>query len=105
MCIELSPPFAITVGSAPTAFSSYKDQGGAEAMLFRSEDDGVTWRSLCDPIHTPSPVNFHGLAANPEDPGSVFVGTDNGELWSVGSDCQWELLVDNLPTVLSIMPS
>ena len=105
MCIDLSPPFAITVGSAPTAFSSYKDQGGAEAMLFRSEDDGVTWRSLCDPTHTPSPVNFHGLAANPEDPGSVFVGTDNGELWSVGSNCQWELLVDNLPAVLSIMPS
>ena len=105
MCIDQSPPFAITVGSAPTAFSSYKDQGGAGAMLFRSEDDGASWRSLCDPRHTPSHANFHGLAANPDDPGSVFVGTDNGELWFVGSDCQWSLLVDDLPTVLSIMPS
>ena len=105
MCIDQSSPFAITVGSAPTAFSSYKDQGGAGAMLLRSEDEGATWRSLCDPMHTPSHANFHGLAANPDVSGSVFVGTDSGELWSVGPDCQWSLLVDNLPAVLSIMPS
>ena len=59
-------------------------------MLFRSEDEGETWRSLCDDAHTPSPANFHGLAPTiPNIPGGVVIGTDTGEVWRVGNDGDW----------------
>ena len=74
-------------------------------MFLRSEFDCLTSLSLCDSMHSPSHANFHGLAADPDNSGSVFVGTDNGELWHVGADCQWSILADNLPAVLSILPS
>ena len=105
MCIDRTAPFSVTVASAPTAFSSFKDSEGAGAMLFQSEDEGASWRSLCDVAHSPSSVNFHGLTSNPHIQGSVFVGTDNGELWSVSRDSQWELLAKNMPAVLSVMAS
>ncbi|MDC0214679.1 hypothetical protein OAL14_07670 [Gammaproteobacteria bacterium] len=105
MCIDHRAPYAITVASAPTAFSNYKGPEGAGAVLFRSEDEGDSWRSLCDESHSPSAVNFHGLTTHPDIPGSVFVGTDNGELWHVDADSHWELLVENLPAVLSVMAS
>lgn len=102
MCIDHRAPFGLTVASAPTAFSSYKQDQGAQAMLFRSEDGGESWRSLCDETHTPSPANFHGLAVDPDVPGSVLVGTDSGEVWRVSDSGQWQLCADGMPAVLSI---
>ena len=40
-------------------------------MLFRSENGGESWRSLCDEAHTPSAANFHGLTVDPEVPGGI----------------------------------
>jgi photosystem II stability/assembly factor-like uncharacterized protein len=102
MCIDHRAPFGLTVASAPTAFSSYKQDQGAQAMLFRSEDGGESWRSLCDDTHTPSPANFHGLAVDPDVPGSVLVGTDTGEVWRVSDSGQWQLCAEGMPAVLSI---
>jgi len=102
MCIDHRPPFALTVASAPTAFSSYKKEGGAQAMLFRSEDGGESWRSLCDEAHSPSRANFHGLTIDPEVPGGVLVGTDTGELWRVDDQSNWALMADGMPAVMSI---
>ncbi len=53
MCIDPRAPYALTVASAPTAFSNHRDEGGAHAMLYRTEDGGETWRSLCDAAHSP----------------------------------------------------
>jgi len=61
MCLDNRAPHALTVASAPTAFSHYKGENGAQAMLFRSTDGGESWRSLCDAAHSPSTANFHGL--------------------------------------------
>ena len=41
MCIDPRPPYGLTVASAPTAFSSVREAGGAQAMLFRSDDGGA----------------------------------------------------------------
>ena len=101
MCIDHRPPHGLTVACAPTAFSSYKDEGGAGAMLLRSEDRGNSWRSLCDGAHTPSRGNIHGLATDSECVGGVVIGTDDGEVWRVSNDAQWTALADNLPAVLS----
>ena len=101
MCIDHRPPHGLTVACAPTAFSSYKDEGGAGAMLLRSEDRGKSWRSLCDEAHSPSTANIHGLTTDSECVGGVVIGTDDGEVWRVSNDAQWTALADNLPVVLS----
>lgn len=101
MCVD---EMGLTVASAPTAFSNYKEEGGANAMLFRSDDQGGSWRSLCDDAHSPSPANFHGLAADPDEPGSVYVGTDTGEIWHVNADAVWQRVAAELPAVLAICP-
>ena len=102
MCIDLRPPYGLTVASAPTAFSSFKDEGGAQAMLFRSEDGGRSWRSLCDEEHAPSSANFHGLAPDRDVPGGVVVGTDTGEVWRVDNEANWTCVAKGLPAVLSV---
>ena len=102
MCIDHRPPFGLTVASAPTAFSNHGQPGGAQAMLFRTEDGGRSWRSLCDDAHSPSDANFHGLTVDAETPGGVLVGTDTGEVWRVDAEAQWQLLADGLPAVLAL---
>ncbi len=103
MCIDPRAPHALTVASAPTAFSSYRDPDGAGAMLYRSDDGGESWRSLCDATHTPARQNIHGLVADPATPGGVLVGLDTGEVWRVGPSAEWVKLADGMPPVLSLV--
>ena len=102
MCIDHRAPYGLTVASAPTAHSNYRQENGAQAMLFRSENGGESWRSLCDETHSPSAANFHGLTVDPEVPGGVLVGTDTGEVWRVSDCAEWELCGEGMPTVLSL---
>ena len=104
MCIDPRPPHGVTVGSAPSAFAHARNDGGARAMLFRSEDGGESWRSLCDAAHTPSTANFHGLAPDPDAPAGVVVGTDTGEVWRVSADARWTGVASGLPLVASLLP-
>jgi photosystem II stability/assembly factor-like uncharacterized protein len=94
----------VTVGSSPTAFSAFKDDGGAKAMLFQSVDGGETWRSLGDTAHSPSPAQFHAVAPDPDAAGHVLAGTDTGELWRVSPEARWTLVAKGLPQVQSILP-
>ena len=103
MCIDTRGDCPLTVACAPTAFSSVKDPGGAQAMLLQSVDHGHSWRSLGDPAHSPSPANFHGLAVHPAAAGDVLTGTDSGEVWHVTSKREWTRLADGLPTVLAVL--
>jgi len=103
MCIDSRAPYGLTVASAPTAFSSFKDDGGAAAMLFRSEDGGESWRSLCDNAHSPASANFHGLNVDPDSSGGVLVGTDTGEAWRVSNDAEWTQIASGLPVVLALI--
>lgn len=102
MCIDPRGPHGLTVAAAPTAFSSCKDDGGARAMLFRSDDGGQNWRSLCDAAHSPCAANIHGLTPDPERAGGVVIGTDTGEIWRVASSAEWTPLASGLPAVLAI---
>ena len=102
MCIDHRSPYGVTVGSAPSAFSSYRHEQGSQAMLYRSENGGKTWRSLCDEAHSPSAANFHGLTVDPEVPGGVLVGTETGEVWRVSDSADWELCGKGMPAILSL---
>ena len=102
LVIDSRAPHAVTVACAPTAFASYKDEGGAKAMLYQSTDGGETWRSLGDDAHSPSAANFHGLTPDPETAGGVIVGTDTGEVWRVSPDARWTMLASGLPMVQAV---
>ncbi len=103
MCIDQRAPYGLTVASAPSAFSHCREENGAQAMLFRSEDGGESWRSLCDDAHSPSAANFHGLTVDPEMPGGVLVGTDTGEVWRVSGHAVWERCGEGMPSVLALV--
>ena len=103
MCIDPRTPYGLTVASAPTAFSSFKDEAGANCMLYRSEDGGQNWRSLCDAAHSPSRANIHGLAPDPAAAGGVIIGTDTGEVWRVSDSSEWTPVASGLPAVLSVV--
>jgi hypothetical protein len=103
MCIDGRAPHALTVASAPNFRSSYRDPDGAQSMLYQSVDGGDTWRSLGDAAHSPSAANLTALAFG-DEPGSVFAGTDSGEIWRVSSSAQWALLASGLPHVQALLP-
>ena len=104
MCIDGRAPYPLTVGASPTTYSSHRDAGGAQAMLYRSDDGGATWRSLGDLAHSPSPTNFFGIVPDPEEVGGVLVGTDLGEVWRVTANATWNRLASELPDVQAVCP-
>jgi hypothetical protein len=103
MCIDPRAPHALTVGCAPSAFSSHRDPGGARSMLYQSLDGGMTWRSLGDADHSPSGANILSVAVAPDGPGCVLVGMDTGELWHVTPETKWTLLYRDLPAIWSVL--
>ena len=104
LCVDPRPPHAVTVTSAPTAFSSRQDQGGAQAVIYQRDDTREAWRSLGDAAHSPSPVNFHAVTPDPDVVSGVLVGTETGEVWKVSPSATWTLLVSDLPMVQALLP-
>ena len=104
MCIDPRPPHALTVGCAPSAFSSHTDPGGAKSVLYQSVDGGNSWRSLGDAHHSPSAANILAVGPALEGAGSVLVGTDTGEIWRVSPAAEWTLLASGLPMVQAVLP-
>jgi len=103
MCVDPRPPHVLTVPAVPDVRSSIRDPGGAQAMLYRSEDGGGTWRSLGDAAHSPSAARLTAIAPDPESTGGVLVGTETGEVWRVTADAEWTCLRDGLPTVQALL--
>lgn len=103
-CIDPRPPHVLTVPAVPEVRSTINDPGGAKCVLFRSDDDGATWRTLGDEAHSPSAARMTAIAPDPSVVGGVLVGTETGEIWRVSSDCEWTRLVDGLPAVQALLP-
>jgi photosystem II stability/assembly factor-like uncharacterized protein len=103
VCVDPRPPHVLTVPTIPNFRSSARDAGGAQAMLFRSEDGGETWRSLGDAAHSPSNVRLTAVAPDPHEAGAVLVGTEAGEVWHVSAEARWDRLCDGLPPVQAVL--
>jgi len=103
MCVDPRSPHALTIGCAPTAFASYRDEGGAKSRLYQTTDGGDTWNDLGDADHSPSAACILSVAPAPENAGTVLVGTDTGEVWRVTPASEWTLLVSGLPAVQSVL--
>jgi hypothetical protein len=93
----------LTIPAAPDVRSSIKDPGGAQSVLFRSEDDGATWRSLGDAAHSPSAARLTAIAPDPEKTGWVLVGTETGEVWRVSPEATWTQLSGGMPPVQALL--
>ena len=76
---------------------------GRDLVLFRTQDGGRTWRSLCDEAHSPSTANIHGLTPDPETAGGVVIGTDTGEVWKVSDTAKWSKAAEGMPSVQSLL--
>jgi hypothetical protein len=103
ICIDPRPPHALTVPCAPDVRSSIKDPGGAQSVLYRSDDDGETWRSLGDAQHSPSAARITAVTPDAERRGGVLAGTETGEVWRVAPDATWTQLTEGLPTVQTLL--
>lgn len=103
MCVDPRAPHAVTVGCAPTAFASHRDEGGAKSRLYQTTDGGDTWRELGDADHSPSAANILAVEPALAGSGSVLVGTDTGEVWQVSPSAEWTLLASGLPAVHSVL--
>jgi photosystem II stability/assembly factor-like uncharacterized protein len=103
ICIDPRPPFAMSVPTAPAVRSSISDEGGAQSVLFRSDDGGESWRSLSDAAHSPSAARLTAVTPDAEQAGWVLVGNETGEVWRVSPDSEWTKLVEGIPPVLSLL--
>jgi photosystem II stability/assembly factor-like uncharacterized protein len=103
MCTDPRAPHALTVGCTVNYRSSFRDEKGANSMLYQSTDGGKTWRSLGDSAHSPSAANITALVPG-EEAGSVIAGTDSGEVWQVSPSAEWTLLARDLPFVQALLP-
>jgi photosystem II stability/assembly factor-like uncharacterized protein len=94
--------FAVSTGASVSLFvsaargtpPSWARPTGAEACVFRSDDDGMTWRRLGGGLPVPAPSPFRALLVDPLDPDRIYLATaephatiwgsaDRGESWSV----------------------
>src|SRR3989442_16029858 len=103
MCVDPRPPHPLTAPAMPDVRPSVADPGGAQAVLYRSEDNGESWRSLGDAEHSPSAVRLPAVTVDPSQPGGVLVGTETGDVWRVGPDASWMRLCVGLPAVQALL--
>jgi photosystem II stability/assembly factor-like uncharacterized protein len=106
LCIDPRPPYAVTVGTAPSArpYITYRQAGGAKGIVYQSTDHGATWNSIGDADHSPSIAAPLCVVPAPQAAGHVLVGTDQGEVWHVApEEPKWTLLVGGLPAVQSVL--
>src|SRR5260221_11588287 len=85
LCIDPRPPYAVTVGTAPSArpYITYRQPGGAKGIVYQSTDHGATWKSIGDTDHSPSVDAALCVVPAPHAAGPVLVDTDHGEDWNV----------------------
>src|SRR6266852_64078 len=106
LCIDPRPPYAVTVGTAPSAapYINYRQPGGAKGVVYQSTDRGASWRSIGDKDHSPSVAAPLCVVPAPDGASHVLVGTDQGEVWHVAPHEQmWTLLVGGLPAVQTVL--
>lgn len=68
----------------------------ANAGVFRSTDDGVSWQPINSGL---GDHHVHSLALHPSDPAILFAGTDDGVYKSVDGGDSWQAINSGLPGV------
>lgn len=95
-------PLYIGVSHGPMLGSEHSVQG---SLLFRSDDDGASFRPLALPGKMKGRFRGKTVAFHPEDPRFLFAGTSHGEVYQ-SEDENWSRIFQGLPPiyVLTLRP-
>ena len=103
LCFDPRPPHPLFVVATPRNRMTIQTEGGAQARVLMSLDQGKTWSDLGDADHSPAPALFVGLIPDPERAGSVIVSNEIGEVWQVDAETRrWERLAGGLAPAPSL---
>lgn len=89
MACDAREPYAITVCARSSYVQPNNPGGERRADLRQSRDKGRTWTSLGEGEFCRYGEEFSAVVADPQNPGSVYVGTENGRLFHVQGPGQW----------------
>lgn len=90
MSCDTTEPFAITVCARSSYVQPNNPNGERRADLRQSRDKGLSWTSLGDGEYSRYAEEFSSVVADPDNPGSVYVGTEKGRLFHVRGPGQWQ---------------
>ncbi|MBI4914040.1 MAG: glycosyl hydrolase [Acidobacteria bacterium] len=82
-------------GRVYAAFNAYRNDT-AEALLFRSDDYGVSWISIAGNLPA---ENLNTVREDPANPDLLYAGSDFGLFASLDGGKRWEVLGEGLPHV------
>ncbi len=83
------------VSLSPSPFKAHSEND-AQAFIFRSDSEGV-WKKLGGGLPQPLKHMPYALLTDPKDPGHVYAGLGNGDVWfSPNQGETWEQLPFNL---------
>ncbi len=92
-CVEASPHEA---DSAYVVAHNYRNDDD-KPYLFRTKDGGKSWQNLAAGL--PEDVFLRAVREDPERPGFLYLGTEQGLLFSADGGSNWRELKLNFPTV------
>jgi photosystem II stability/assembly factor-like uncharacterized protein len=76
-------------GTATLALTRHR-QNDRAPYLFRTDDHGKTWRSICGNLPAGGPIQ--GLCVSTKNPRLIFVGTEFGAFVTLDAGVSWERL-------------
>ncbi len=105
LLIQSAPPHTMHVAAAVAPPSSWeRGTRGADAVIFRSRDGGLTWDEAATGLPSPQKGMVFCLLAHPHHPSRLFAGTTDGKVYaSTDQGDHWGLLADGLPEVYSMV--
>ena len=96
-------PGALIVGGAQVPPPMWRRPAGAAGAVYRSEDGGLTWRRLRTGLPEPLVPAPLSLAADPDEPETVYMGLSDGSVWlSRDAGEGFRALARGLPPVYGI---
>ncbi len=78
-------------------FSSGHPEKGGNIGVQKSEDGGVTWKTISNGVN--GPVDFHALAVSPINPNLLYGWYDNNLQRSTNGGINWKVVNSNLLTI------
>ena len=99
----LTPHTMLMAAAAAPPPTWERETRGADALIFRSRDEGLTWQEASKGLPSPQRGMVFCLLGHPEFRSSVYAGTTDGRIYrSEDHGDRWQLVAHNLPAVYSL---
>jgi hypothetical protein len=102
LAVDAADPDLWYVSAAHGPATAHRNNGQAQALLFRKRGSGP-WQALGGGLPDPLPYMPYALLVPSHQPGSVYAGFQQGEIWrSSDAGERWERLSVKLPALLAL---